>query len=66
MYVRWPHSQGEKASWPMNIQTRAAMNISNKNEEKSRVSKACYCKKSKKEVFGDLFVSSYPIAAILV
>ena len=34
------------------------MNVFNENKEKPRVSKAHYCTNSKKEVSGDLFVSS--------
>ena len=55
MCIRWPHPQGERASWTLNAQTRAAMN---ENTERSRVSNIWYCTKSKKEVSGDLFVSS--------
>ena len=54
----WPCPQGMKASWPLNARTRAAVKVSNENKEKSRVSKARYCTKSKKEVSGDLFVGS--------
>ena len=58
MRIRWPHSQVENASWPVNAWMRAAMNVSNENKEKSGVSKARYFTKSKKEVCGDIFVSS--------
>ena len=57
IYVGHTH-KGEKASWPLNVQTRAAVNVSNEDKEKSRVFKARYCTKSNEEVYGERFVSS--------
>lgn len=42
-----PSPEHEKASWLLNARTRAVVNVSNENNEKSR---AHYCKKLKKEV----------------
>ena len=58
MCICWPHPQDENASWQLNTWTRAAMNVSNENKEKSGESKAHYCTKLKKEVCGNLFMSS--------
>ena len=58
MHIGWPRPQGEKVSWRLNTRTRTAGNVSNEK------SKARCCTQSKKEVSGDLFVSSY-IAALV-
>ena len=34
MHTHWPRPQGENASWLLNPQTRAAVNVSNENKEK--------------------------------
>ena len=41
------------------------MNVSNENKERSRVSKVRYCKKSKKEVSDDPFVSSWQRVCVM-
>ena len=53
--IRWPHPQSERASWPLNAWTRAAVNVLNEKKGKSKV---CYYTKSKKVVSGNLFVCS--------
>ena len=54
MGICWPRPQSEKALWPLNAQKKAALNVPkvHRSVSKSR------CIKSKKEVSGDLFVSS--------
>ena len=57
MHIGRPRPQGETVLG-LNARTRATGNVSNENKEKSRLSNARYCTKQKKEVSGDLFVSS--------
>ena len=60
MHIHRPGSQGEKGSRPLNAQMRALVNGLNEKKDKSIVSKAGFCTKSKKEVSGNFFCEQLP------